>query len=156
MIYVTVGTDTHDFSRLVRKMDEISLKREVIIQIGHTQYIPQHATWFRFEKNDAVDRLFKKADVIVTHAGAGSIIRCLTNGKIPVVVPRLRQFKEHVNDHQLDLARGLARRGKIILVEDVEDLENAIKVRRKKADRHNTEMIRNFEKYLVEYEKTLS
>jgi len=123
MIYVTVGTDTHDFSRLVRKMDDIALRKDVVMQIGNTRYKPKHARWFHFEKNHVIDSLYKKAEVIVTHAGAGSIIRSLERGKVPVVVPRLQEWGEHINNHQLDLARGMEKKGMVILVEDVGKLE---------------------------------
>jgi len=156
MIYVTVGTDTHDFSRLVREMDGIACRRKVVMQIGYTRYEPAHAAWFRFEKNRVIDSLYKKADAVVTHAGAGSIIRSLTSGKIPLVVPRLRRFGEHINDHQLDLARGLAQRGKVVLIEDVSRLEHAIGAKRKKGLVRDGRLVTRLEQWLVEYEKEIS
>lgn len=129
MIYVTVGTDVHDFSRLVKEMDKIALRRKVVMQIGNTVYEPRNAEWFRFETNQRIDELYQKADVIVTHAGAGSIIRSLKNGKVPIVVPRLKKYGEHVNDHQLDLARFLGKRGKVIPIARIEDLKGRIKKR---------------------------
>ncbi|MBI4021196.1 MAG: beta-1,4-galactosyltransferase [Candidatus Aenigmarchaeota archaeon] len=122
MIFVSVGTDTHDFSRLLRRMDEVARTKEVVMQIGHSHYRPRHARWFAFETNAAIDRLYSRADVIVTHAGAGSIISALVYGKVPLVVPRLQRFGEHVNDHQLDVARFLDRKGMVKLVADLDRL----------------------------------
>ncbi|MFR3413347.1 MAG: glycosyltransferase [Coprococcus sp.] len=31
-------------------------------------------------------------------------------GKTPIVVPRQHQFNEHVNDHQVEFARNVAKR----------------------------------------------
>ena len=48
-------------------------------------------------------------------------------GKIPIVVPRQKQFDEHVNDHQVDFCRAVSRRqGNIILAEEMETLKEAI------------------------------
>ena len=48
-------------------------------------------------------------------------------GKTPIVVPRQHQFNEHVNDHQVEFARNVAKRmGTIIPVEDIEKLGNVI------------------------------
>lgn len=152
MIFVTVGTDTHDFSRLVQAMDEIARTRKVVIQTGHTRYRPRHAAWFAFEDEAAIEDLYRKADVIVTHAGAGSIIRSLSSGKVPVVVPRLRERGEHINDHQLDLARGLGSRGAVVAVEDVSALEKALTAR-KARPRPGSILLGQLEEYVTTYEK---
>lgn len=44
------------------------------------------------------------ADVVVTHAGVGTILNLLEWGVHPVVVPRRRIRNEHVDDHQLQIA----------------------------------------------------
>lgn len=147
MIFVTVGTDTHDFSRLVRKMDDIALRKDVVMQIGNTRYKPKHARWFHFEKNHVIDSLYKKTEVIVTHAGAGSIIRSLGQGKVPVVVPRLKKYREHINNHQLDLARALSKKKRIIVVTDMEHLEMHL-TKRKFLPKKNGMLLKRLNKYL--------
>lgn len=48
-------------------------------------------------------------------------------GKTPIVVPRQHQFNEHVNDHQVEFARNVAKRmGTIIEVEDIETLQEIL------------------------------
>lgn len=130
MIFVTVGTHYQGFERLVKKMDEIAGKidDEVIMQIGYTKYEPKNAKWFRFlEREEDILELYKKADVIVAHAGAGTLLTALSFGKPIVVVPRLKKFGEHVDDQQLELAEALESMGKAIAVYDIEKLEEAIK-----------------------------
>ena len=130
MIFVTVGTHYQGFERLVKKMDEIAGKidDEVIMQIGYTKYEPKNAEWFRFlEREEDILELYKKADVIVAHAGAGTLLTALSFGKPVVVVPRLKKFGEHVDDQQLELAEALESMGKAIAVYDIEKLEDAIK-----------------------------
>ncbi|MDH2443007.1 glycosyltransferase [Amnibacterium sp. CER49] len=45
-----------------------------------------------------------RADVVVTHAGVGTILSLLEAGRFPVVVPRRRARHEHVDDHQSQIA----------------------------------------------------
>jgi len=128
MIFVTVGTHYQGFDRLIKKMDEIARKinDEVIMQIGYSRYEPRNAKWFRFlEENDILE-LYKKADIIVAHAGAGTLLTVLSFGKPLVIVPRLKEFKEHVDDQQLELAEALEAMGKAIAVYDINELEDAI------------------------------
>ena len=48
-------------------------------------------------------------------------------GKVPGVVLRIKEFDEHVNDHQLDFARAVAeRQGNIIVIEDVTKLSETL------------------------------
>ena len=67
------------------------------------------------------------ARIIITHGGPASFIMPLQIGKTPIVVPRQHQFNEHVNDHQVEFARNVAKRmGTIIDVEDIETLKDII------------------------------
>jgi UDP-N-acetylglucosamine transferase subunit ALG13 len=131
MIFVTVSG--LPFERLIKMMDNISknLNEKVIMQIGRTQYEPKNAEWFRFETSEKIEELYKNARIIITHGGAGSIIKSLSYNKIPIVVPRYKKFGEHINDHQLDLTKFLDKRGYILAVYDINDLKNKIKIKSK-------------------------
>lgn len=50
------------------------------------------------------------ADVIISHAGTGSVITALAAGRCPVLVPRATEYHEHVDNHQFELAAMLAQR----------------------------------------------
>jgi len=158
MIFVTVGTHYQGFDRLIKKMDEIARKinDEVIMQIGYSRYEPRNAKWFRFlEENDILE-LYKKADIIVAHAGAGTLLTVLSFGKPLVIVPRLKEFKEHVDNQQLELAEALEAMGKAIAVYDVDELEDAIekaKLLRYKPINRNKRLINFLREYLRGIEK---
>ena len=130
MIFVTVGTHSQGFERLIKKMDEIASKinEEVIAQIGSTSYRPKNMIFFTFVGDEKrLVELYKKARVIVTHGGVGTILTALGYEKPLVVVPRLKKFNEVVDDHQLELAEVLGRNGRAIVVYDIRYLENALK-----------------------------
>lgn len=46
----------------------------------------------------------RNADVVITHAGVGTILQLLEWGIHPVVIPRKRSRNEHVDNHQLQIA----------------------------------------------------
>jgi UDP-N-acetylglucosamine transferase subunit ALG13 len=71
-------------------------------------------------------RCITEADLVILHGGAGSVIHAIHAGKIPVVMPRLAKYGEHVDDHQVEFARALAREGKIILAEEPHKLFAAV------------------------------
>jgi UDP-N-acetylglucosamine transferase subunit ALG13 len=62
--------------------------------------------------------LVRRARVVVCHAGVGTILTALANGRRPIVVPRLARHGEAVDDHQVALARRLADVGLVLLAED--------------------------------------
>jgi UDP-N-acetylglucosamine transferase subunit ALG13 len=60
----------------------------------------------------------RRARAIVTHAGVGSVMLALANGKRPIVMARRRSCGEAVDDHQVDLAARLEAAGLVEVVED--------------------------------------
>jgi len=68
----------------------------------------------------------ERAALLILHAGAGAILHALSCGKTPVVMPRRLEYSEHVDNHQLDFARALARAGRVILTEEPSDLRRAV------------------------------
>ena len=131
MIFVTVGTHEQPFNRLIQEVDHLVetgvIKEEVFIQTGYSIYEPKFCQWSRLISFDQMSKFMQKADIIITHGGPATFMSAITNGKKPIVVPRQEKFGEHVNDHQVDFARNVAKRmGTIILVEDVDKLGETI------------------------------
>jgi len=127
LILVIVGL-MYGFERLVQEMDEIAgrIDEETVMQIGETTYEPKNARYFRFTSNEEIDRLYEDARVVVCHAGVGSILTALEHGKPVIAVPRRKKYGEHVDDHQLEIARELEKERMITVVCDVGDLENVL------------------------------
>ena len=126
MIFVTVGTNEAPFDRLVRAIDRLPSGEEVFAQCGTSSHWPAHAVRVDFLTFEELVEIVRRARVVVTHAGAGSTMVALANGKCPVVVPRLQRYGEAVDDHQLSFARRLAERGLVTLVEDPLGLPEAL------------------------------
>lgn len=131
MIFVTVGTHEQPFNRLLQKIDELKEKgiinEEVIMQTGFSTYEPKYCTWSSLLPYSQMGQNVKEARIVITHGGPASFIMPLQIGKTPIVVPRQKQFDEHVNNHQVDFSKAVAERmGTIITVVDINDLENTI------------------------------
>jgi UDP-N-acetylglucosamine--N-acetylmuramyl-(pentapeptide) pyrophosphoryl-undecaprenol N-acetylglucosamine transferase len=58
-----------------------------------------------------LQRAFRDADVVVAHAGVGTALEAMDAQRMPLLVPRLPRFGEHVDDHQVQVGHELARRG---------------------------------------------
>ncbi len=128
MIFVTVGMTSWDFSRLIKEMDRIAGKtdEEVVMQISHAKYTPKNARYFRFTSDEEIKHLYERARVIVSHASAGPVIAAKHHNKPVVVVPRRQIYGEHIDDHQIRIAREFEREGKVIVVYDINNLEKTI------------------------------
>jgi UDP-N-acetylglucosamine transferase subunit ALG13 len=124
MILVVVGLHKQGFKRLIEKMDEISpnVDDEIIMQIGHTNFIPKNVKYFKFKSNEEIMNLYMSSDIVITHGGVGSIMTALKYGKKVISVPRLSKYGEHKNDHQLDIVDMFSKKGLIKVVYDVDDL----------------------------------
>lgn len=126
MILFTIGTNEQPFDRLVRAASELGGDEPLLVQHGASQVPHGRGEWVDFLTFDALAERAREARAVVCHAGVGSIMLARRCGHVPVVVPRRHHLGEAVDDHQLSLARRLARSGLVTLVEDVADLPAAI------------------------------
>ena len=101
MIFVTVGEQL-PFDRLIRTVDKWAAGsgQEVFAQIGDTDLIPNILKYKKFLDPDEFKEKFNSAELIVAHAGMGTIITALEFNKPILVMPRQAALGEHRNDHQ--------------------------------------------------------
>ncbi len=127
MIFVTVGTQL-PFDRLVRAVDSLApgLGRRVFAQTSEGGFEPAHIEWRPFIRPMEVDAFFREADVVVAHAGIGTILTARKYGKPLIVMPRRAGLGEHRNDHQLATVKGLEGRRGIYVAQDETMLEDLL------------------------------
>lgn len=126
MILVAVGSSQIPFDRLLQAVDGLTPGERLVVQHGPSPIRPAGARCVPFVPMDELAQLMRDARIVVTHAGVGSILLALSNGKRPIVVPRRRAFGETVDDHQVDCARRFARGGLVTLVDDPAGLAIAL------------------------------
>ena len=161
MIFVTLGSQKFQFDRLLRKIDELIdqgiITDEVFAQIGASGYSPQNFEYTRFMDRGEFADCIENASLIITHGGTGVIIGAVKKGKKVIAVPRLAQFGEHVDDHQLQLLQQFDDLGIICSCYDVEKLDESIREVQNKIYKpyvSNTQaIIDSIEEFLDETEK---
>lgn len=131
MIFIVLGTQKFQLNRLLQMMDEYVeqglIEEEVYAQIGNSTYKPKHYAYQEFMDKKEFDAAIQRADVVIAHSGVGTIITTIHAGKPIVVFPRLAKYKEHVDDHQLDIARAFEKKKYVLCCYEGDNLLEKIK-----------------------------
>lgn len=126
MIFVVLGTQKFQLNRLLQKLDEYVEKKmisdEIFAQIGGSTYKPKYYKYAEFMDKKDFDETIREADVIISHSGVGTIITAINAQKPVVVYPRLAKYKEHVDDHQLDIAKAFETKKYVLCCYENDDL----------------------------------
>jgi UDP-N-acetylglucosamine--N-acetylmuramyl-(pentapeptide) pyrophosphoryl-undecaprenol N-acetylglucosamine transferase len=112
-LVVTVGTiRPFGFRRLIeRLLTIIPESAEVLWQTGSTDVSDLPIEGRKSVPGSELRVAMEQADVVVAHAGTGTALTAFELGVSPLLVPRRSDHGEHVDDHQVETARYLARRG---------------------------------------------
>lgn len=156
MILVTLGTQDKSFKRLLdaiqKEIDKCNIKDKVVVQAGCTEYESKDMEIFDLIDRDKFTDLIKECDLLITHGGVGSILTGLKNNKKVIAAPRLSQYKEHTNDHQLQIIEKFDNSGLILPLYDFENLEKVLKsvktFKPKKYKSNTKNMIKLIEDYI--------
>jgi UDP-N-acetylglucosamine transferase subunit ALG13 len=111
MILVTVGTEQYPFNRLMHWIDLLLqqglIQDDVVVQSGNCTFIPGGVKVYQFLKEDQFRDLLQQSDLVIAHCGEGTVLLLDSLDKPYVLVPRSFAFKEHVDNHQVDMAVAL-------------------------------------------------
>ncbi|GJL78471.1 MAG: multidrug MFS transporter [Nitrospinaceae bacterium] len=131
MIFVSVGTENFQFDRLLECIDKGIESRDiegtVFAQTGCSGYRPRHYQFKDYIAYDEMVENIELADIVIMHAGIGSTLLCLELGKVPILLPRMYEKNEHLDDHQLEFSKKFQTVKKAIVVYNEEELLFAIK-----------------------------
>ncbi|KAK7497803.1 hypothetical protein BaRGS_00010937 [Batillaria attramentaria] len=118
--FVTVGTT--EFDQLIMSVTSPDVRKvlrgkgysSMLLQIGRGNFEPEvvpaspdspSVDFYRYK--DSVAKDIQNADLVISHAGAGSVLESLTLGRPLVVVVN----DKLMNNHQIELARRLNKDG---------------------------------------------
>ncbi|MGI0480100.1 glycosyltransferase [Geminocystis sp. CENA526] len=111
MIFVTVGTEQFPFNRLMHWIEVLLesnlIDEEIIVQYGNCTVLPTGAKVYRFVKEDMFRSLINQARLVISHCGEGTLLLLDSLDKPYILVSRSQKFKEHVDDHQIELAMAM-------------------------------------------------
>ncbi|XP_032613377.2 putative bifunctional UDP-N-acetylglucosamine transferase and deubiquitinase ALG13 isoform X1 [Hylobates moloch] len=117
-VFVTVGTTSFDdliacvsAPDSLQKIESLGYNR-LILQIGRGTVVPEPFSTESFTLDvyrykDSLKEDIQKADLVISHAGAGSCLETLEKGKPLIVVIN----EKLMNNHQLELAKQLHKEG---------------------------------------------
>lgn len=131
MIFVTLGSQKFQFNRLLKEVDRLveegSINEEVFAQIGYSDYKPKNYSYKEFLDREAFAEVMSKCDKVITHGGTGAIINAVRNDKKVIAIPRLKEFNEHVDNHQIEIVSQFTEMNIIKSVEKIDQLNELIK-----------------------------
>ena len=131
MILVTLGTQDKTFTRLLEKTDEQlekgNIKGEVVVQAGYTKFNSKYMKILDLVDRDEFQNLITKCDLLITHGGVGSILSGLKKNKKVIVCPRLFEYGEHMNNHQIQIVSNFEKAGYLLGYQDGDDLGEILK-----------------------------
>jgi UDP-N-acetylglucosamine transferase subunit ALG13 len=156
LIFVTVGSQKFQFNRLLRELDTLveqkRITEDIFAQTGYSDYIPKNYKYKSFLDRDEFKEVMEISNKVITHGGTGAIIGAVKQGKKTIVVPRLKEFGEHVDNHQIQIMREFTKLRLIASVERIDDLEiviNEVDVIKPKSYISNTKnVINSIEKFI--------
>ncbi|MEA5512657.1 glycosyltransferase [Nodularia sp. UHCC 0506] len=113
MILVTVGTEQYPFNRLMQWVEVLlqseMIQEEVVVQYGNSTILPAGAKVYRFLKEEKFQDLIQQARIVIAHCGEGTLLLLDSLDKPYILVSRSQEFKEHVDDHQVELGLALSQ-----------------------------------------------
>lgn len=125
---VSLGTEIWPFPRAIDRIRALLPEARITWQVGHTEYREGEQLLRQWVPADELRTFIRESDLVVMHAGVGSVLVALDEGRVPVILPRREHQGEMVDDHQTEVASMLAARGLVISV-DPDELEYAHLVR---------------------------
>jgi len=128
MIFVTVGTDL-PFDRMMRVVDAWARdhgRRDVFAQIGEGGWEPHYMRFANYLSPTEFAEYFASARVIVSHAGMGTILTALYQGKPILVMAKKASLGEHRSEHQTATANRMMEVGGVNVAFDEQELREKL------------------------------
>lgn len=129
MIFVTLGSQKFQFDRLLKYIDDLIneevIDEEVFAQVGYSSYLPKNFEYENFLTREEFIENMEKANIVITHSGTGAIVTAIKNDKKVIAVPRQVKYKEHVDDHQIQIAENFVENKFILCALDKASLIEA-------------------------------
>lgn len=130
MIFVTLGTQDKQFNRLLewiqKEIDKGKIKEKVCVQAGSTKFKSDDMEIITLLEVSKFEEYIEKCDILITHAGVGSILTGLKKNKKVIAVARKKEFGEAESDHQQDLIDVFEKEGYILGLNSYEEFDSVL------------------------------
>lgn len=129
-LFVPLGTQKFPFGRIITALNELieqgGYKADEIVMQSALYPIEPIFTHFGLIPNEDFNLYMSEAEVVVTHSGVNSIISCMKLCKPLVVCPRLHEYGEHVDNHQMEIATLMRDKYDVLICTNMKDLPELI------------------------------
>ncbi|AQP99405.1 hypothetical protein B0W48_06065 [Pseudoalteromonas aliena] len=96
-VLVTVGSSPFEsFIQAVDKVAKTLPNYEFTFQISNSNYKPSNGVYFSF--SEEFSKYIDEADIVISHAGAGTIFELLEKKKKCIVIPNYERIDKHQSD----------------------------------------------------------
>ena len=130
MIFVVLGTQKFQCNRLLMEIDRLVeqkiITEEVFAQRGYSDYVPKYYDSVDFLKKEEFEEKMGQCSLLISHSGVGTILSAVNHKKPVIVCPRLKKYKEHVDDHQLEIAKAFEKKQLVLMYREEADLSELI------------------------------
>ncbi len=117
---VTLGSELWPFDRAVSRLLDLLPDVDITWQTGTTEAMYRGQRLPQWVPANELRSSIREADVVIAHAGVGSALVALDEGKIPILLPRLSRHQEMIDDHQVEFGRLMAEKGLAITIDPSE------------------------------------
>ncbi|MEZ6019217.1 MAG: glycosyltransferase [Planctomycetota bacterium] len=131
--------------------------RRIFAQIGPSDYRPT-AMEFAADLDPATfEQYLTEAELIIAHAGMGTILKALELGKPVLIMPRRASLGEQRNEHQLATAERFERLGIVQVAQDEIDLArrleslDSVQASKRISDSASPELISHLRAFLARH-----
>jgi len=127
LIFVTVGSELA-FDRMLSVIDAWAADSEedFFAQTGPSELYLANIHHKKFLSPDEFNQHVADCSVMIAHAGMGSILTAMQQGKPIIIMPRRVKFRETRNDHQVATAQELSSRAGIFVAMDEAELKRQL------------------------------
>lgn len=131
---VTTGTaEEYNFARLLKIIDELCDEEiidatNLLVQGDDRGYECRNYKVKKMIPNSEFLNIMGAADIVISHAGTGTVTNALKMHKKVILFPRLAKYGEHIDDHQIELCNIFQEKGYVLVATDKEELKHMISV----------------------------
>ena len=132
--FVVLGNMDRRFDRLISMVQSARerLPRPILVQYGYTTPTEEMRLVGAESDMHFIDylshTLFREhvgvAELIISHAGVGTLLTCQYFKKIPLMMARRTQYAEHIDDHQTSFIQNAVKSRMAIEIISISDLLN--------------------------------
>lgn len=154
-VLFTVGTEKFQMNRLINiaeKVAQIYPNLKIIVQYGSSTRPNEVAQAVQYLNEEEFNDLIISSDIIISHCGEGSLITLQEYHKPYMLVARRKKNKEHLDDHQNELATYL-KEELIPIGENIEEIISFIEQPYFQPFEYRTELLQQSIRELIKNRK---